>query len=91
MDKNMKQFKLSATWMQDHLDCWNEEEFGPAPDGTWKGAYWIGSLTPAQVAEVRDRCELYWSCGKEYRSTGCGYLVSAAIRTIKALDKQVAA
>jgi hypothetical protein len=87
----MTQLKLSATWMQDHLDNWNEDEHGPAPEGTWKGSYWIGNLTPAQVAEVRDRCELYESCGREYRSTGCGYLVSAAIRTLKALDKQVSA
>lgn len=51
-------YRLSARWMNDHLDCWPPEK-EPAPVGVWKGHFWVGELTDEQVLEVKERAQFY--------------------------------
>lgn len=77
--------RLSANWMTDHLDVWEAD--CEAPQGTFKGNLWTGTVTKEQIEEIVDRCYSYQNpYGFE---DGCEYLIRAARRTLRALFKQV--
>jgi len=75
--------KLSAIWMADHLDVCT---LGTAPEGTFKGNFWTGSITEAQGKEIISRCDSYADTdGFEEEALKFCY---AAQRVLKALRKQ---
>ena len=78
------QVRLSALWMDDHLDVWEAD--CDMPDGTFKGKTWIGTITEDQGKEIISRCRCYDS--REGFERDAWKYVSAAQRTLKALQTQ---
>ena len=75
--------RLSALWMADHLDVW---ESGNAPEGTFKGKTWVGTINEDQGKEIISRCRFYedtTGIEEEYKN-----YCFAGRRTLQALKKQ---
>lgn len=83
MEPTTKIYRLSATWMEDHLDVWNVD--APVPDGQYKGNVWVGPLTPEQRDEIVDRAQLY-AGDPDYKET-CPHIERAARRVLAAITK----
>lgn len=78
--------RLSALWMEDHLDVWEDATTCPAPEGTFKGKVWIGTINEAQGKEIISRCNCYTDTNgiEEWAHK----YVYASRRTLDALKKQ---
>lgn len=78
--------RLSRLWMEDHLDVWEDATKYPAPEGTFKGKVWIGTITEAQGREIISRCGVYDNTNgiEEWAHK----YVYASQRTMDALRKQ---
>lgn len=90
MESKVKKFRLSATWMRDHLDCCTGNEYwGPrgSPQGEFRGSYWVGKLDQSQINEIFSRCEYYQSFSGDELLEG-RWIVNAAWRTVNALRRQ---
>ena len=76
--------RLSALWMLDHLDVWDENI--ELPVGTFKGNLWIGNVNEDQGKEIINRCEYYADTDGFHKEA---YIFCyAARRVLKALEKQ---
>ncbi len=75
--------RLSALWMADHLDVW---ESGNAPEGTFKGKTWVGTINEEQAREIISRCNAY-DTTDGFEEEAHKY-VHAGRRTLQALRKQ---
>lgn len=76
--------RLSAIWMNDHLEVWNEDCFGPAPEGEWTKTTWTGSIDQRQAQEIHDRAKSYtdpWGPDAD-----AARYIAAAKRTLPALQ-----
>lgn len=76
--------KLSALWMADHLDVWEAD--CEAPEGTFKGKVWVGTITEAQGKEIISRCDIYKDTDG-FEEEALKFCHSAQ-RVLKALRKQ---
>jgi hypothetical protein len=73
--------------MDDHLDIWNEREFGPAPEGAFTKTVWTGAINKRQRDEIISRAQVYAEMEREDRKENYR-MVCAAWRTIISLREQ---
>lgn len=83
-----KKYRLPNQNMNDHLDVWNEDDFGPAPEGTVHGKLWVGELTPTQAMEIASRAEYYKTFKGTWDYADNKWIVDSAIRTLESLRRQ---
>lgn len=79
--------RLSAAWMNDHLDCWPDQEID-RPDGAFIGSTWVGMVNDAQRKEIISRASHYTDAFGPDACEDGGRLKSAARRVLKALGVQ---
>lgn len=76
--------RLSATWMEDHLEVWEDDEPATAPKGTYKGKLWIGEIDDYQKDEIISRADYYASFSGNDRRNNLHICKSAEL-VLKAL------
>jgi hypothetical protein len=81
---NTRIYRLSALWMQDHLEVWPSDET-QIPEGEFKGKVWVGPLDSDQVAEIESRATSY--LGRDGFCRDAWPYCDAAARVINALKK----
>lgn len=84
--------KLAATYLHDHLEVWNEEEFGPAPFAWRVGKTHRSSILGVrinltQLREIYDRAKMYADDPDDYRES-CPAVWRNAKRVVAALEKR---
>jgi hypothetical protein len=84
-------FRLSARWMEDHLDCCSGPDYwGEAgnPEGKFNKRVWTGHLNMEQIREIVSRADYYMTFFGTWDYPDNRSICDAAKRTLEALTRQ---